>query len=195
MRSVRGVGAGLATTVALAGCGGGLRSTTGDRSAAAPGGHGAVTVATGERAELGVVRAWARALRRGDVAGAARLFAVPSLFVNGSAVQIDTPAEARAVNATLTCGALVVSATREGRYLNVLFRLTGRRGLGGTSCATGVGQTARTDFLFVHGKIAAWIRAPDLPPAGGGSPDAPATPPSLSTPASPGTPTVPSEPI
>ena len=55
------------------------------------------------------------------------------------------------------------SADQRGRYVNALFRLTGRSGLGGSTCGTGVGQTARTNFVIVGGRIVEWIRAPDDP--------------------------------
>jgi hypothetical protein len=117
-----------------------------------------------------VIRGWSDALRRGDVAGAAGYFAFPSVMINGSdasgselLITIDTPSQAAAANATLPCGALLISADRRGRYVNALFRLTGRPGLGGSGCDGGVGQTARTNFVITHGRIVEWIRAPDDP--------------------------------
>lgn len=117
-----------------------------------------------------VIRGWSDALRRGDVAGAARYFAFPSVMINGTdasgselLITIDTPSQAAEANATLPCGALLISADRRGRYVNALFRLTGRPGLGGSGCDGGVGQTARTNFVIAHGRIVEWIRAPDDP--------------------------------
>jgi hypothetical protein len=78
-------------------------------------------------------------------------------------ITIDTPSQAAEANATLPCGALLISADRRGRYVNALFRLTGRPGLGGSGCDGGVGQTARTNFVIAHGRIVEWIRAPDDP--------------------------------
>jgi len=138
---------------------------------------------------VAVIRAWSDALRRGDVRGAARYFAVPSVMINGTdasgaalEIAIDSPAEARAANASLPCGAMLISADQRGRYVNALFRLTGRPGLGGSNCGTGVGQTARTNFVIVHGLILEWIRAPDDPGDNGGStapaPTTPTLPPS-----------------
>jgi hypothetical protein len=131
---------------------------------------------------VAVIRAWSDALRRGDVRGAARYFAVPSVMVNGTdasggalVIAIDTHGEALAANASLPCGARLISADQRGRYVNALFRLTGRPGPGGSSCGTGVGQTARTNFVIVHGLIVEWIRAPDDPGDNGGSPT-PVTP-------------------
>jgi hypothetical protein len=56
-----------------------------------------------------------------------------------------------------------VSADQRGRFTNALFRLTGRLGPGGSDCGSGAGTTARTNFVISHGKIVAWIRAPDDP--------------------------------
>lgn len=117
-----------------------------------------------------VIRAWADALRHGDVQAAARYFALPSVMVNGTdttgqtvVITIDTHTEAEVANATLPCGARLLSADQRGRYVNALFRLTGRPGLGGTDCGGGVGTTARTNFVIAHGRIVEWLRAPDDP--------------------------------
>jgi len=119
---------------------------------------------------VSVIRAWSDALRHGDVRGAARYFALPSVMINGGdtggsalLITIDTPAQAEAANATLPCGARLISADQRGRYVNALFRLSGRTGPGGSNCSGGVGQTARTNFVIVHGRILEWIRAPDDP--------------------------------
>ncbi|MEA2160258.1 MAG: hypothetical protein QOD66_2638, partial [Solirubrobacteraceae bacterium] len=116
-----------------------------------------------------VIRAWSSALRRGDVRGAARYFALPSLIANGTSasgglavITIRTRADADAANATLPCGAKFLRADQRGRYVNALFRLTDRPGPGG-GCSSGVGQTARTNFVIVGGRIVEWIRAPEDP--------------------------------
>jgi hypothetical protein len=129
-------------------------------------------------------------LRHGDVRAAARYFALPSTFINGPgsngeamAIAIHTQAVAEAVNATLPCGAKFISADQRGRYVNALFRLTDRRGLGG-GCGAGIGQTARTNFVIVHRHILEWIRALDDPGDNGGAvPPGPTVP---STPKQPG---------
>jgi hypothetical protein len=119
---------------------------------------------------VAVIRDWSAALRHGDVRGAARYFAVPSLMVNGTdaaggalVITIANLADAEVANASLPCGAELVSADQRGRYVNALFRLTGRPGLGGSSCDGSVGETARTNFVIVGGRIVEWIRAPDDP--------------------------------
>lgn len=128
-------------------------------------------------ADVGVIRAWSDALRRGDVRAAAGYFSLPSLMINGSGtagaallITIQTTRQAEAANESLPCGAVFISADRRGRYVNALFRLTGRPGPGGSDCGGGAGQTARTNFLIGHGHIVEWIRAPDDPGDNGSSP-------------------------
>ena len=131
-----------------------------------------------------VIRSWSDALRQGDVRDAAGYFALPSVMINGTdtggsalLITIDTPAQAEAANESLPCGAQLISADRRGRYVNALFRLTGRSGPGGSDCGGGAGQTARTNFVIAHGRIMEWIRAPD-DPGDNGTPRAPAPAPS-----------------
>lgn len=126
-----------------------------------------------------VIRAWADALRHGDVRAAAGYFALPSVMINGTdaagtalEITIGTQADALAANATLPCGAQLVSADQRGRYVNALFRLTGRPGLGGSDCQGGVGTTARTNFVIADGRIVEWLRAPD-DPGDNGTPQTP----------------------
>jgi hypothetical protein len=127
-------------------------------------------------ADVSVIRGWSDALRRGDVRAAARYFALPSVMITGTdangdalVIQINSATQAQAANASLPCGARLISADQRGRYVNALFRLTGRPGLGGSDCGTGLGETARTNFVIAHGLIVAWIRAPDDPGDNGGS--------------------------
>ena len=117
-----------------------------------------------------VIKAWSEALRHGDVRAAARYFALPSVMINGTdatgaalVITIGSLAEAEIVNASLPCGARFISADQRGRYVNALFRLTGRPGPGGSDCGSGAGQTARTNFVIARGQIVEWIRAPDDP--------------------------------
>jgi hypothetical protein len=136
----------------------------------------AVRHRTALQRQIGVIRAWSSALRRGDVDGAAAYFGLPSLFVNGVELRIHDRREARFANASLPCGARFVSAEREGRYINALFVLTGRPGPGGSDCGAGAGQTARTDFIIRAGKIVLWARAPDVLPGGTPQPPGPTGP-------------------
>lgn len=143
---------------------------------------------------MAVIRGWSDALRRGDVKGAARYFAFPSEMINGPdaagvapVVRIHDLAQAEAANATLPCGAKLLSTDRRGTYVNARFRLTDRPGLGG-GCGSGIGFSARTNFVIAGGRIVEWIRAPDDPKdkQGRDAPSAPATPPAPAPPSAPG---------
>jgi hypothetical protein len=120
--------------------------------------------------EIQVIRGWADALRRGDVHAAGGYFALPSEMIpgpdaNGDAIVLTlrTRDQADAAQLALPCGARFVSADQRGKYVNALFRLTGRSGPGGSDCGSGAGLTARTNFVIAHGRILEWIRAPDDP--------------------------------
>ncbi len=145
------------------------------------------TGAPADPAALAVIRAWSTTLGNGDVRAAARYFALPSELINGgggggrgggggvaAVIEIRTLAQAEAANETLPCGAEFISADQRGRYVNALFRLTERPGAG-SGCGSGIGLTARTNFLIAHGRIVQWIRAPDDPGDNGGPP-APTSP-------------------
>lgn len=109
-----------------------------------------------------VIRRWSDTLRHGDVQGAAELFALPSIvqIQPGSPPErITRRREAIAFNLVLPCGAQLLRAERDGRYVNALFRLTSRPG----ARCDAPGATARTAFVIRHGKIAEWRRAPDQP--------------------------------
>ena len=127
-----------------------------------------------------VIREWSDTLRGGDEVGAARFFAVPSIvqIQPGEPIyHITRRAEAVAFQAVLPCGARLLRAERDGRYVNALFRLTMRPG----ATCDAPGATARTDFVIRHGKIAEWRRAPDEPGDGGsGGSDGGSAPPSPS---------------
>ncbi len=145
----------VVTVGLLAGCGSG-------RLIAAP----RHAPASRDAAEVTVIRDWAAALARGNLRGAAGYFALPSVFANGTgangqlaAVVIHTEREAEAVNASLSCGAKLISTTQHGRYIQAFFRLTNRSGRG-ADCGSGTGASASTDFVIVHGHIVDWVRAP-----------------------------------
>ena len=115
--------------------------------------------------EKAVVRGWSDALRRGDVARAARYWTVPALVANGGQpLRLLDRSAVRTWNSTLPCGAKLEKVERDARYVLATFVLTERPGAG--SCGTGVGHRARTLFLLSHGKIVQWLRATDPPPAG-----------------------------
>jgi hypothetical protein len=203
-RRMRSVAVSLLTVTALglAGCGGSGSSLQSGPSPAAnraarrlliPGLTGVPNPPpSGRRASpdaVRVIRAWSDALRTGQVKTAAGYFSVPSEMVNGAGpggtvalIHIASRQQALAANQSLPCGAKLVSADQRGRYVNALFRLTGRSGPGGdATCGGAQGQTARTNFLIADNRIIEWIRAPDDPgdngngsggvaPPGGGSP-------------------------
>ncbi len=132
--------------------------------------HPPVASTNPPRGAVRVIKAWANALRRGDVRTAASYFRRPSEMINvvganglHQLIRIHTLTEAEQANETLPCGAKFITASKRGPFVNALFRLTGRSGPGGSGCGSGVGQTARTDFVIRNGKIVEWLRAPDEP--------------------------------
>jgi hypothetical protein len=120
-------------------------------------------------ADVRVVRSWADTLRRGDVRGAARLFALPSQVSNGwTPIRLRNRAQVRIFNRSLPCGArLIGTEPAPHGFLYATFRLTERPGAG--SCGSGTGNTARTAFRVRDGHITDWLRVPDA------ADDAPAT--------------------
>jgi hypothetical protein len=156
----------------LAACGSspGPRPSPTPRSTASPvPGPGAAARAPVTAAESAVIRGWSTSLRRGHVAAAARYFSLPALVANGSPLlRMETPAQARAFNRALPCGAKVVALERDaGHRVIATFRLTERPGAG--HCGGGTGALARTTFLISKRHIVQWIRVPD-PPAVDGTP-------------------------
>ncbi|GAC1523112.1 MAG: hypothetical protein NVS2B6_08650 [Thermoleophilaceae bacterium] len=148
--------AALAITLALAACG----SSTHARTAPATSGG-----------DVAVVRGWAEALAAGRVDEAARYFALPATVQNGTpALRLGTHRLVRAFNASLPCGARILSARPFGRYTIVTFRLIDRPG---GSCGSGVGGLAATAFVIRGSKIVEWRRAP-VPGAPQMPPPAPA---------------------
>lgn len=145
--------------VVLAGCGGGDGDGP-NRERSRP-----AAAAAAER----VIRDWADTLRRGDVEGAARRFALPSVVVvqvGGPEVRLRTRGEAESFNASLPCGAVLARTVRAGRYVNATFRLVERAG----AHCDGPGATARTAFLVRGGRIVEWRRLPDAPGEDGPAP-------------------------
>lgn len=143
-------------TALLASCGGGGEG--GSESSLPPGHEGVV-----------VIEGWVETLARGDVEGAAGYFALPSVVENGAApVTLRSRDDAIAFNRSLPCGAKLVRARPEGRFIAATFRLTERPG---GDCGSGAGQVARTAFVIRDGKIVQWRRLPNPPNRrGGGGP-------------------------
>ncbi len=110
-----------------------------------------------------VIRAWADTLRHGQIASAARFFALPSVIANGTPpIELRTRADVRVFNQTLPCGAVLISTSPGPHGLVIAkLRLTERPGPG--TCGSGVGQTAETAFRIRNGQIHEWLRLPYSP--------------------------------
>jgi hypothetical protein len=162
-------------SIVVAGCGAGTSQLLHGGS-----GHSSTNASPGVPPDtVRVIKGWADALRSGDVATAARFFHVPSEFSGGSGppLALRSLADAEQANAALPCGAQFLSAKPEGRYVNALFRLGNRSGRGGRGgCGSGVGQTARVNFVIRDGHILVWLRAPDEPGDNGTPKSSPTTP-------------------
>ncbi|PTL60435.1 hypothetical protein [Paraconexibacter algicola] len=116
-----------------------------------------------------VITGWARALAAGDVAGAARFFARPSLVQNGTpVVRLDSFRSRVAFNLALPCGARPVRFGSGDGYSIVEFALSDRPG---GDCGGATGQRARCAIKVDDGRITEWYRLPDDP-----ADDAPALP-------------------
>ena len=136
----------LLCVLVLGACGGGDGS---DDEGKIPGGA--------DPAEAQVIAEWATTLSEGDVDGAARYFAIPSVAENGpTLIHIRDLDDARLFNATLPCGAELVRAEPEGDFVVATFRLTERPGPG--TCGEGTGGSAQTAFVIEDGRIAEWRR-------------------------------------
>lgn len=131
-------------------------------------------------AQASVIRAWSKALRAGDIAGASALWAVPSKVQNATPVlTLATRGDVRTFNLALPCGSVVTSVGGgSGGFTIAKVRLTQRKG---ARCDASPGATARTAILVRDGKIVEWYRLPDNPDGGPPSAQpAPAEPPDLS---------------
>ena len=113
--------------------------------------------------QAAVVRAWSKALRSGDVAGASALWAVPSKVQNGTPVlTLSSRAEVLIFNGSLPCGSSVTSAGAAQGFTITTFRLTDRKG---GDCDAAAGASARSAIRVRDGKIVEWYRLPDDPDA------------------------------
>lgn len=154
--------AALAAALAAAGCGcGGSSTGSTDARRTAP----RVTVPrTVDPADERAIRGWADTLRRGDVAGAARAFALPSVVSNGSGEQrLSDRAQVRAFNRSLPCGARMTAVEPSAHgFVIATFRLTERPG---GDCGDGTGRSARVALRIRDGLISDWIRLDQVPAA------------------------------
>lgn len=142
----------LAASFALAACGEDDSPSPTPRPAPAP--PPSARSQTGPEA-VRVVRAWVDRLRRGDVKGSARTFAVPSVVQNGP--ETFRLGSRRAVELWLTglpCGARLVRTDVQAAYVVGVFRLTNRPG---RRCDA-PGELAATAFLIRGRRILEWRR-------------------------------------
>jgi hypothetical protein len=111
-----------------------------------------------------LIRAWAGALRAGDVDGASALWAVPAKVQNATPVlTLSSRADVRTFNRALPCGSVVVSAgSSAGGFTIATVRLTQRRG---AHCDAVAGASARVAIRVRDDKIVEWYRLPDDPHA------------------------------
>ncbi len=104
-----------------------------------------------------VVHAWSARLNTGDNAGVARLFALPSIIVQGSyAFRFHTRAQLAEWHSGLPCSGRIVSIAIHGRNATVVFRLGDR----GSSQCDAPGTLAAARFEIVDGKIVLWAQVP-----------------------------------
>ena len=115
------------------------------------------TRAAREQQMKAIVHAWSERLNANDNAGIARLFALPSIVVQGPyAFRFETRAQLAEWHSGLPCAGRIVSIAIHGRYAVVVFRLADR---GKTRCDA-PGQLAAARFEIVNGKIAVWQQIP-----------------------------------
>jgi hypothetical protein len=151
----------LLVSLAIGACGGGGASTTrapAPKSATTPGSPPRAGPAPA--ADTRVIRTWVDTLRRGDVAGAGRLFALPSVvqYTPGDQpLRLTLRREAVRFNRLLPCGAELLRTERRGRYTVGVFRLVERRG----ARCDGPGAVVETGFVIRAGRIVEWRRLPD----------------------------------
>ena len=121
--------------------------------------HPPVGGADNPHAAIEVIDDWSGRLSDGDTKGAAALFAIPSVAINGELpLQLTSREDALAFNRSLPCGAKLVKARPAGDLIAATFRLTDRPG---GACGSGVGNLARTAFEIEDGHIIQWRRLPD----------------------------------
>jgi hypothetical protein len=92
-----------------------------------------------------VIAGWAAAVRRGNAAKAAGFFDLPAIIYQPghTALQVNTPQIAEAFNASLPCGAKLLTTSPEGRYVVATFVLVKR-----DQACPGEGSLARVGFVF-----------------------------------------------
>ncbi len=115
----------LLAALALTACGSGDETTA---SAERTNGTTPDTAAA-DPDDVAVITGWVDTLAIGDVEGAARYFALPSIAENGPlVVRIRSLEDAVAFNESLPCGAELISAETAGDFTAATFRLIERPG-------------------------------------------------------------------
>ena len=110
-----------------------------------------------------VVHAWSDRLNAYDNAGVARLFALPSVFVQGGSVlRLETRADVALWHRLLPCAGRIVSITVKGEYATAVFVLAN----GKHRRCDAAGQKAAAIFRVRNGKIVSWVQIP-VPKAAG----------------------------
>ena len=110
-----------------------------------------------------VARSWSAALDRNDNEAAARLFADGARIVQNSELTLSTHADAVRWNASLPCGATIVSVSRRNAIdVLVVFSLEGRP----QHACDSPEQKAAALFRVRNGKIVLWHQT-DVPPQAG----------------------------
>jgi hypothetical protein len=106
-----------------------------------------------------VIEGWLADLRHGRMRQAARWFAVPSTFQNGSRVEhLRTAAAVRTAVGGFPCGAVAYRYGAAGAYTLVRFRLTERTG---GDCHGAAGHTTGGAIRVAGGRIVEWYRLYD----------------------------------
>jgi hypothetical protein len=174
--------------LAAAGCGTGSGATTTTQRAATPAPPASTTPAPGgidpqvlpptrvPTIETGpadaearrVIGAWLRDLRHGRLTAAARRFAIPSIFQNGTPVlHLDNATEVFAVVASFPCGAVATHYGAAGGFTLVRFKLVERTG---GDCHGAAGSTTGGAIRVSGGKIREWYRLYDPEESGPSGP-------------------------
>ncbi len=105
-----------------------------------------------------VVHEWSVKLNAGDNAGVARLFALPTIVIQGPyAYRLRTRKQVALWHSGLPCSGRILSIAIHGRYADAVFRLGDRRG---SSPCDAPGTLAAARFEIVEGKIVAWEQIP-----------------------------------
>ena len=159
----RGACALAVLALSAAGCGSGsrqARTPPPPRSSSTP---AARESKPASKADDAVIRGWAAALREGDIAGASRYFAIPSVVSNGTPpIRLTSRDDVEFFNRTLPCGARVKKTEDTGFFVVATVVLTERPGRG--RCGQGVGGKVRTAFMIRGRRITQWRRVVEEEP-------------------------------